>query len=138
MAITIRPYADADFNGVRELWESVFPDDPPRNRAERSIPAKQKVQPELFLLALRDDRVIGTVMAGYDGHRGWLYAVAVAPDARRSGVGTQLIRDAEARLSALGCIKVNLQVRGGNNGAARFYERLGYLVEPRISFGKEL
>jgi len=126
------------FEGVKALWEEAFPDDPPRNRAEAAIPAKLAVQPDLLLVATEGGIVIGTAMAGYDGHRGWLYSVAVRGDHRRRGVGTALIARAETMLKALGCGKINLQVRATNAAVARFYEALGYAVEDRISFGKSL
>lgn len=126
------------FVGVDTLWACVFPDDPAHNRAAVAVPEKMRVQPELFLVALDGERLIGTVMAGYDGHRGWLYSVAVHPDAQRRGVGSALVREAEARLTALGCQKINLQIRAGNEAVAAFYAELGYDVEPRISMGKRL
>lgn len=126
------------FEGVRELWEEVFPNDPPRNRAERAIPDKLAVQSDLLLVAVEDEVVIGTVMAGYDGHRGWLYFVAVKPSHQRQGIGTLLLKEAERRLAELGCSKVNLQVRVGNEAVTAFYRDLGYEVEERISMGKSL
>lgn len=137
-ALRVEPYRDAHFEGVRALWEACFPGDPSWNRAEVAIPAKLAVQPELFLVATEDGAVIGTTMAGYDGHRGWLYAVAVAPSHRRKGVGQSLVREAEARLAALGCGKINLQLRADNHDVADFYASLGYSEEPRISMGKRL
>jgi ribosomal protein S18 acetylase RimI-like enzyme len=134
--VIIEPYSDGHFAGVKALWEEVFPDDPPRNGAEISIAAKASEHPELFLLALEDGRVIGSVMAGYDGHRGWLYRVAVARAVRHRGVGAALVQEAERRLWALGCVKINLQVRGTNQGVTSFYKSLGYVVEDRISMGK--
>lgn len=134
----IRPYEAGDFEGVRSLWLRCFPDNPPRNRAEASIPAKLAFQPELFLVAARDGQVIGTTMAGYDGHRGWLYSVAVDPDVQRGGVGTALVREAEARLRALGCVKINLQVRATNPAVIAFYRKLGFDVEDHVSMGKLL
>lgn len=132
----IAPYADRHFAGVKALWEEAFPDDPSRNSAEIAIAAKASEHPELFLLALEDERVIGSVMAGYDGHRGWLYRVAVAKSHRQRGVGKALLHEAEKRLWALGCVKINLQIRGTNQGVTAFYESLGYKVEDRISMGK--
>lgn len=134
----IEAYDHRHFDGVRALWETVFPDDPSWNRAEAAIPRKLEVDRDLFLVALDGGRVIGTVMAGYDGHRGWLYAVAVDPDARRAGLGRRLVGAAEERLRARGCVKVNLQVRAGNDAAVAFYEALGFLQEPRVSLGKRL
>ncbi len=80
--------------------------------------------------------LVGTIMAGYDGHRGWLYAAAVRAASRRRGIGTALVREAEIRLRGLGCAKVNLQVRRTNAAVVGFYERLGYSIEERVSMGK--
>ncbi len=74
-------------------------------------------------------------MAGYDGHRGWLYAVAVSPEHRRSGIGTQLVKHAMQVLKELGCIKVNLQIRSTSTEVAAFYESLGFAREDRLSMG---
>ena len=138
MPIAIRRFDPGDFTGVEALWNACFPDDPPHNRAAVAIPQKLAFQPELFWVALLDDRVVGSIMAGYDGHRGWLYSVAVLPGEQRHGLGTQLVRTAEAALQALGCSKVNLQVRDTNHAVASFYARLGYAEEPRISMGRRL
>jgi predicted N-acetyltransferase YhbS len=101
--IEVRAYAQSDFPAVKALWEEAFPDDPPWNRAEAAIPAKMQVQPELFLVAASARQVIGTALAGYDGHRGWLYAMAVSPAHQRKGIGTLLVREAESRLRS--CIR---------------------------------
>ncbi|PSJ43238.1 GNAT family acetyltransferase [Allosphingosinicella deserti] len=135
---TISHYRDAHFDGVDALWREAFPNDPPYNRAELAIPAKLAVQPELFLVAEDEERVVGTAMAGYDGHRGWLYAVAVRGSHRGRKIAAALIREAEARLAALGCTKVNLQVRADNDVVVNLYASLGYEIEPRISMGKRL
>ncbi|GGI87418.1 GNAT family acetyltransferase [Polymorphobacter multimanifer] len=132
----ILTYEDRHFAGVEALWEEVFPTDSPWNKAAEAIPAKLKVQPELFIVAEEAGDVIGTVMAGYDGHRGWLYTVAVKPEHQRRGIGTALLIEAEIRLSRSGCKKTNLQIRAGNEAVAAFYRRHGYLVEERISMGK--
>ena len=136
--VRIEPYRDAHFSGVDALWKEAFPDDPPRNQAAAAIPEKLAVQPELLLVALDGDDVIGTAMAGYDGHRGWLYSVAVRRSHRRRGIGALLVGEAEARLKALGCGKVNLQVRSTNAAVVAFYEALGFEVEERVSLGKRL
>ena len=136
--VPIEPYRAEHFADVSALWREAFPDDPPWNAADVAIPAKLAVQPELFLVALDGSRAIGSIMAGYDGHRGWLYAVAVRTLHRRRGIGAALVRAAEARLHALGCRKINLQVRATNGVVVAFYERLGYAVEARVSLGKRL
>ena len=134
----IRRYRPADFDGVQSLWEEAFPNDPPWNRAETAIPAKLAFQPDLLFVAIGGGAVIGSIMAGYDGHRGWLYAVAVRQECRRGGVGAALVREAERALAELGCEKVNLQVRASNEAVARFYTKLGYAIEDRISLGRRL
>jgi ribosomal protein S18 acetylase RimI-like enzyme len=136
--VTVAPYCDEHFDGVAALWEEVFPQDPPWNRAPFAIPQKLAVQPELLLVAHDEGAVIGTAMAGYDGHRGWLYAVAVRPDRQREGIGTLLLGEAEQRLHAMGCAKINLQIRAGNEAVAAFYRRQGYEVEERVSMGKRV
>jgi ribosomal protein S18 acetylase RimI-like enzyme len=138
MAVEIATYNSQHFRGVQELWREVFPEDPPWNTAESAIPAKLAVQPDLLIVALSDDQIIGSIMAGYDGHRGWLYALAVTPSQRRNGVATALVREAERRLGNLGCGKVNFQVRSANSAVVEFYKKLGYEVEDRISMGRRL
>ena len=116
----------------------VFPDAPARNDPILDIQRKLTVQPELFLVASTTASIVGTAMAGFDGHRGWLHLVAVAPDHRKHGIGAALLREAETRLGELGCPKLNLQVRASAPEAVGFYQRLGYSIEERISMGKVL
>lgn len=135
--MTILPYQPTDEEQVIELWQLcglVVPPNDPRQDIQR----KMQVQPELFLVGIVEERVAATVMAGYDGHRGWLYSLAVAPDRQRQGLGRRMVEEAEARLKALGCRKVNLQVRASNAAVIGFYESLGYMVEERVSLGKRL
>lgn len=134
----IRPFADGDAADVAALWGEVFPDRRGWNQPRAYIARKCATQRELFLVGEADGRVIATVLAGYDGVRGWIYHLAVAPALRRQGHGAALMRAAEAALAARGCPKVNLQVVAENGAVVRFYERLGYAVEPRVSMGKEL
>ena len=134
--IRVESYRSEHFTGVDALWREAFPDDPPRNRAAAAIPAKLAVQPDLLLVALDGEAVVGSVMAGYDGHRGWLYSVAVRASHRRGGLGARLVREAEARLKSLGCTKVNQQVRTTNEAVIHFYRKLGYEIEDRISLGR--
>jgi ribosomal protein S18 acetylase RimI-like enzyme len=134
----IAAYEGRHFGAVKKLWEKVFPDDPPWNKAEAAIPAILNERPDLFLIALEGGAVVGTIIAGYDGHRGWLYGAAVADSHRRSGIGTALVKEAESRLAAMGCVKINLQIRAANSAVATFYANLGYTAEDRISMGKRL
>ncbi len=138
MALTVRPFRDQDEAAVVALWHAVFPDDPPRNDPRAIIGRKRRVQPELFLVGETGERIIATAVASYDGHRGWVYHLAVAADARRKGYGRAMMAVAEARLRELGCPKLNLQVHRFNAEVVAFYEALGYTVEDRISMGKVL
>lgn len=137
-ALAIRAYAPRDESGVIALWREVFPDDPPWNDPRAVIERKLVTQPELFLVGTVHDMVVSTVIAGFDGFRGWIYHLAVASEHRRKGFGRALMSEAERRLRHLGCPKINLQVRDDNAGAVEFYRRLGYRVEERVSFGKRL
>ena len=135
----IRQYDDLkDRSQVIELWRAVFGYEAAHNDPSLSIAKKLANKDDLFFVATDGLSVIGTVMAGYDGHRGWLYAVAVHPERRMSGLGDGLVQAAEDALNALGCMKVNLQLLASNEATADFYKSLGYTVEPRVSMGKVL
>ena len=135
----IRQYDDLkDRSQVIELWRAVFGYEAAHNDPSLSIAKKLANKDDLFFVATDGLSVIGTVMAGYDGHRGWLYAVAVHPERRMSGLGDGLVQAAEDALNALGCMKVNLQLLASNEATADFYKSLGYAVEPRVSMGKVL
>jgi orotate phosphoribosyltransferase len=136
--IEIRPFTHADQAGVTLLWGEVFPNDPPWNDPAELIRRNLAVQPELFFVAHTNGRIIGTVLAGFDGVRGWIYHLAVEPAARRKGIASSLMKAAEAALRRQGCPKVNLQVRGENAAVVTFYRTLGYETEDRTSMGKRL
>jgi ribosomal protein S18 acetylase RimI-like enzyme len=135
----IRPFDESDEAEVIALWVGVFGYPAPHNDPATVIRHKLAVQPDLFFVARLDDGLlVGTVMGGYDGHRGWVYSLAVGPSARRRGVGTALMRHVERELAIRGCPKVNLQVLASNEATVAFYEKLGYSVEERVSMGKLL
>jgi ribosomal protein S18 acetylase RimI-like enzyme len=136
--MTIRPYQNSDQTGVIALWHEVLPDSALHNDPAMSIRRKLAVDRDLFYVAEVNGDVVGTVMGGYDGHRGWIYSVAVKPAHRRRGIGAALIRRMESALTRRGCLKVNLQVRASNAQVVEFYEKLGYDVEERVSMGKRL
>ena len=134
---TIRKYNDStDRNGVITLWQTVFGYEAKHNEPSLSIAKKMATKDGMFFVAADATNIVGTVMAGYDGHRGWLYAVAVHPTPRRAGLGGKLVRVAEDALTAAGCIKINLQLLASNESTVAFYKSLGYTVEPRVSMGK--
>ncbi|TKC82976.1 GNAT family acetyltransferase [Trinickia terrae] len=142
-ALSIRPFdAASDTDAVLAIWQDAFPEyrDPqkPQRDPRLSIANKLAVQPELFFVALLDGRMAGTVMAGYDGHRGWLYSLAVTPDMRGRGFGRALVEHAERALAALGCMKVNLQVLTAKRDVQGFYEAIGYRADAVVSLGKRL
>lgn len=133
----IRPFRPADTDAVVALWEAcglVRPWNDPR----RDIARKSTVQPELFLVATDREAVVAAGMAGFDGHRGWVNYLAVAPDRQGSGLGRRLMGEFERLLTDLGCPKLNLQVRAGNEQVIAFYESLGYADDHTVSFGKRL
>ena len=135
----IGPYRDRQHRAqVVALWQQAFGYDTAHNLPSLAIDKKLAVNDGLFFVATDKKTVIGTILAGYDGHRGWLYSVAVHTDYRRHGLGSSLVRYAEQALTALGCMKINLQITSGNDAVAGFYEALGYGVEPRISMGKKI
>ena len=114
------------------FWKRVFPDDPPHNAPSSVIDEKLTVDDLIFVVE-EDNKIIGACMAGYDGHRGWLYAVGVSPDCRRQGVGSALVTHACRSLAEIGCTKVNLQIRSTNTQVASFYQALGFDIEDRLS-----
>ena len=135
--VVIRPYDPAHEAGVVALWracELVVPWNDPKE----DIALKVAFQPDLFLVACEADEVVGSVMAGYDGHRGWINYLAVHPEWRRDGLGRRLMDEAETALRALGCPKINLQVRATNADVVAFYERIGFHREETLSMGKRL
>ncbi|MGB2964864.1 MAG: GNAT family acetyltransferase [Anaerolineales bacterium] len=136
--VNIRTFDPEDSGEVIRLWEKIFPDSPAHNDPIKDIQNKMNVQPELFLIASVDSQLVGTAMAGFDGHRGWVYYLAVDPDFRRQGIGTALMEKAEESLAKAGCPKLNLQIRADNADVRAFYEKLGYQFEDRISMGKHL
>jgi ribosomal protein S18 acetylase RimI-like enzyme len=137
--LNLREYNDAsDREKVVSLWRTVFGYETAHNDPSLAIAKKLNANDHLFFVAEDQNQLVGTAMAGYDGHRGWLYAIAVHPDCRRIGVGSRLVHHAEQALVAVGCMKINLQLLATNEATAAFYQSMGYVVEPRISMGKVL
>ena len=135
----LREYNDAtDREQVMSLWRTVLGYETAHNEPSLAISKKIDANDNLFFVAEDKGKLVGTAMAGYDGHRGWLYAIAVHPNCRRAGLGSRLVRHAEQALVSVGCMKVNLQLLATNEATAAFYKSIGYTVEPRISMGKVL
>ena len=134
----VRPCTTRDRSRVIALWERIFADDPPHNAPAKVFDAKLAMRDGMLFVATEGGSVIGTAMAGYDGHRGWLYTVAVLPEHRRRGIGTALVRHALGVLRSAGCAKVNLQIRAANAAVRGFYESLGFEFEDRLSMGMHI
>jgi ribosomal protein S18 acetylase RimI-like enzyme len=133
----IRPFTPGEEDAVVALWEAsglVVPHNDPR----KDIARKLRVNPEWFLLAVVGERVVGSCMAGYEGHRGWINYLAVAPAWRRRRLATHLMREAERLLHRAGCPKINLQIRTLNRDVIAFYRSLGYVQDDVVSLGSRL
>jgi ribosomal protein S18 acetylase RimI-like enzyme len=136
-ALRIRPYEAADEAAVVELWHECGLTRP-WNDPRRDIARKLTVQPELFLIGTTGAGPIATAMVGFDGHRGWVNYLAVAPGRRHRAIGRVLMQEAERLLTALGCPKLNLQVRSSNTEVLAFYRALGYVQDDVASLGRRL
>jgi len=135
--MTIRVFKQEDTEAVIKLWQDcglIVP----QNNPERDIERKMKVNPEWFLVGEIDEKIIATCMAGYDGHRGWIYYLAVSPQHQRKGFAGQMMQRAEKLLKAAGCPKINLQVRETNQKVIEFYKSIGFKSDDVVSFGKRL
>jgi ribosomal protein S18 acetylase RimI-like enzyme len=137
--LLIRTYKNSDKKQVISLWDEVFNYTSPHSRPDRSLSMKIKHNDGLLFVADEGKgHVVGTVMAGYDGHRGWIYSMAVKPGSREKGAGSRLLKRAVMELKKRGAVKVNLQIMPDNAAVVKFYEKNGFSVEPRISMGKKL
>lgn len=133
----IRPYQDHDQQGVIDLWLAcglIVPQNDPKKDIQRKL----AIQPELFLVGVIEDKVVASVMGGYEGHRGWINYLAVSPSHQRKGYGEKMMIAIESLLKQKGCPKINLQVRTTNEAVQSFYQAIGYSNDPVISFGKRL
>ena len=133
----IRPFEDADEPAVIQLWKRCGLLRP-WNDPHKDIARKKRVQRELFVVGTIDGQIVAAAMAGYDGHRGWINYLAVDPAHQRQGVAAALMADLEGKLRAMGCAKINLQIRRDNLEAIAFYERIGFVEDAAVSYGKRL
>ncbi len=110
----------------------------PSNKPSKDIARKLSVQSDLFLIGCVQEKLIASVMAGYDGHCGWINYLAIDTDFQSRGYGKQLVLYVEKKLRVLGCPKINLQIREGNDKVFPFYQNLGFVEDNRVSMGKGL
>jgi ribosomal protein S18 acetylase RimI-like enzyme len=133
----IRQYHNDDEKDVIDLWSECGLI-APQNNPNKDIERKLKVNPEWFLVGELEGKIVATCMAGYEGHRGWINYLAVAPQYRRQGYATQIMQEAERILRKAGCPKINLQIRTTNTSVIEFYKAIGYDFDNVVSMGKRL
>ena len=134
-SLLIRPFQTEDEDALVALWK-MCELTVPWNNPHKDIARKLQVQPELFLVGILDSNLIATVMGGYDGHRGWINFLAVHPDFRENGYGQGIMNSVETKIREMGCPKINLQIRTGNNKIISFYQILGFTNDHVVSRGK--
>ena len=135
--LAIRTFEESDTETVIALWKKCGLVKP-WNDPHKDIQRKLTVQRELFLVGEQDESIIAAVMGGYDGHRGWIYYLAVDPDCQRGGYGRFIMDAVAEKILAMGCPKINLQIRSSNLGVIKFYEQIGYTQDDVVSYGKRL
>lgn len=135
--MNIRPYQTEDCEELVELWRECGLISP-TNDPYKDIQRKCQVDEQLMLLGELNGRIVASVMAGYEGHRGWVNYLAVAKDCRKQGLARKLMAYVEERLKEIGCPKINLQIRDTNLDVKAFYQAIGYSEDPVISMGKRL
>ncbi|CAN5304994.1 GNAT family acetyltransferase [soil metagenome] len=136
-AFAIRVFQRDDAEAVVALWRTCGLSRP-WNDPHKDIARKLSEQPELFLVGCIGAEVVSTAMVGFDGHRGWVYYLAVAPGVQRRSLGRALMDRAEELLIERGCPKINLMVRSENSGVLAFYRELGYAEDKVSVLGKRL
>ena len=135
--LIIRSYIETDLQEVLKLWK-ICGLVVPWNNPEEDIARKLSVDRDLFLIGEVSDEIVATVMGGYEGHRGWINYLAVAPTHQRNGYGAEIMAEVEKRIRAKGCPKINLQIRSTNADVISFYTSIGYAVDEVVSLGKRL
>ena len=133
----IRSFYEPDRQSIIQLWQDCNLTRP-WNDPDQDISRKMAFQPELFLVVEDKGQVIASAMAGYDGHRGSVYYLAVSPEYQAKGIGKQLMSEIEDRLTNLGCPKLNIVVRSTNDKVLEFYRKQGYVPDDVVSLGKRL
>jgi ribosomal protein S18 acetylase RimI-like enzyme len=137
MTVEITTYKPKFQDAVVDLWKTCNLITPQNDPVE-DIKKKTSFQPELFFVGLLEGKVIGSIMVGYEGHRGWMNYMAVNPKYQRQGYGRELVQKAIAELKKIGCVKINLQVRRSNTSVIDFYKHLGFQEDDVISLGMRL
>jgi ribosomal protein S18 acetylase RimI-like enzyme len=137
VTLNIRKYQPTDEAQLIKLWHDCCLI-VPQNNPQRDIFLKLQIQPELLLVGLVGSELVASIMAGYEGHRGWLNYLAVSPNFQRQGIGRSMVETATANIEAMGCPKINLQIRTSNIDVIEFYKRIGFTIDDVVSMGKRL
>ena len=133
----IRTFREDDRAAVVALWHACGLAHP-QNDPDLDIDRKLADGEEFFLVAEIGGAIVGSAMGGYEGHRGWVNYVAVDPDHRRHGIGRCMMEELDRRLAAVGCPKINLQIRASNAAVAEFYRSIGFAQDDVMCMGKRL
>ena len=133
----IRPYKPTDQDSLIALWQACALTRP-WNDPSKDIERKLTLQAEWFLVGEQYGVLMASAMFGYDGHRGWVNYLAVAPSHQGQGHARALMLHGEALLKDAGCPKLNLQIRSSNTQVMAFYQHLGYVQDEVVSMGKRL
>jgi ribosomal protein S18 acetylase RimI-like enzyme len=134
--VKVRTYRSGDGDALRALWEAV--DFGTHGDDDSSLRAFSSRNPGMFLVATRGDDIVGSAMGAWDGRRGWIYHVAVTEDERRSGLASDLVGQVERELRKVGCRRVNVVVRDGNDDGRKFWEAAGYERRDNRVYGRDL
>ena len=135
--LVIRTFCPDDEADVIDLWQQcglVVPWNNPANDIQRKL----SDSPDLFFVGLLGSELVASCMAGYDGHRGWIYFLAVKIAHQRQGFASRLVNHAEAALKHMGCPKIDLMVRNTNENVISFYRSVGYDTDPVVVLSKRL
>ena len=137
MDFTIRPYGNDDESEVVDLWKlcNLIV---PKNDPVVDIHEKMNFQPNLFLVGITKDTLIGSIMIGYEGHRGWINYLAIHPKYRMRGFGAMLMDHATTLLKSMGCKKINVQIRNSNISVIEFYKKCGFSDDDVVGYGKRI
>lgn len=133
----IQQFEEQDRAAVIALWKECGLV-APHNNPSKDIDRKLAVNPELFLVGMVEGNLVATVMGGYEGHRGWINYLAVKSSTQLKGYGLMMMQAVEGLIKAKGCPKINLQIRSSNKSVIAFYDSIGYVADPVVSYGKRL
>tara|TARA_R110000824_G_scaffold209_15_gene1089 strand:- start:12940 stop:13371 length:432 start_codon:yes stop_codon:yes gene_type:complete len=137
VAMRVSSASESDMDDVIALWEACDLTRP-WNDPVADYRLALANDTSAILLAHRQGALVASIMAGFDGHRGWVYYLAVAPDCQKRGLGKKMMEAAEKWLRECDAPKIQLMVRDDNEAAIGFYKALGYELQPVVTIGRKL